>query len=30
MIRRWEAYAKDDDEQIACGLNDAAGERAAA
>jgi hypothetical protein len=30
MIRRWEAYAKDDAEQIACGLNDAAGERAAA
>jgi DNA modification methylase len=30
MIRRWEAYAKDDAEQVACGLNDAAAERAAA
>ena len=30
IIRRWEAYAKDDAEQIACGLNDAAPERAAA
>jgi DNA modification methylase len=30
MIRRWEAYAKDDAEQIACGLNDDAPERAAA
>jgi DNA modification methylase len=30
MIRRWEAYTKDDAEQIACGLNDAAVERAAA
>jgi len=30
MIRRWEAYAKDDAEQIACGLNDAAPERVAA
>src|SRR5215213_5696505 len=30
LIRRWEAYAKDDAEQIACGLNGAAPERATA